>query len=179
MLLNTRPNTAWQLKAEHPALLKWSPIEDVAVAISINLNANHSQSVTVNILILVSLGKAATKFIQVFQPYQSINEILTGPVVKKAPQLEWTQSPIGSIVTPQSPYLCADIFFSLDDRSWSTLRLELAQTISTSTQTAVKQKDEQEFVTLISDNLVFSKDAAQRIKPTLNQAGLVNELEFN
>jgi GTP cyclohydrolase I len=85
----------------------------------------------------------------------------------------WLGSQEAHIATPHSQRSYADIYLSFasaeESLSIPYIINAIENTLGTPVQTAVKREDEQEFARLNAANLMFSEDAARRIKAVLEE----------
>ena len=79
--------------------------------------------------------------------------------------------------TPHAQKSLAFIKLKVKEEKQQLMELidEVESVLGTPVQTAVKKADEQEFAKLNSENLMFSEDAARRIKDLLNQKSWVED----
>ena len=83
--------------------------------------------------------------------------------------------------TPHAQKSLADIKLKVTEERQNLIDLisEVEGVLGTPVQTAVKKEDEQEFAKLNSENLMFSEDAARRIKNLLNKKDWIKDFHIH
>ena len=112
------------------------------------------------------------KFKKNFQSYKKLLE--------KQQITDWLGKESSIAATPHAQKSLASVTLEVSREQQSLLQLtdEIEQTLGTPVQTAVKRVDEQEFAKLNSENLMFSEDAARRIRHLLNKKKWVKHYQI-
>ena len=101
--------------------------------------------------------------------------------LEKKEVLEWLGKEQSISATPHAQKSRAFIKLKVDKKEEQNLLEiidEVEEILGTPVQTAVKKVDEQEFAKLNSENLMFSEDAARRIKSLLNQKNWIKDFDI-
>ena len=95
--------------------------------------------------------------------------------------LQWLGKEESISATPHAQKSRAFIKLKVNEEKQNLIELisEVEKILGTPVQTAVKKVDEQEFAKLNSENLMFSEDAARRIKNLLNQKKWVQDFDIH
>ena len=101
--------------------------------------------------------------------------------LKQEEVFQWLGKEQSISATPhaQKSVACVKINVQEEKQSFIELIDEMEKTLGTPVQTAVKKDDEQEFAKLNSENLMFSEDAARRIKQLLDQKAWVKGFDIH
>ena len=104
------------------------------------------------------------------------DDFSSSPVDKKK-IFQWLGKEQSISATPHAQKSLAFIKLKITEEKQNLIDLidEVEGVLGTPVQTAVKKVDEQEFAKLNSENLMFSEDAARRIKDLLNQKSWVED----
>ena len=108
---------------------------------------------------------------------QKFQEDFSSPHLDKKKIFHWLGKEQSISATPHAQKSLAFIKLKVKEEKQSLIDLidEVESVLGTPVQTAVKKADEQEFAKLNSENLMFSEDAARRIKDLLNQKSWVKD----
>lgn len=101
----------------------------------------------------------------------------SSPKLDKQKVFHWLGKERSISATPHAQKSLAFIKLGIKEEKQNLIDLidEVEGVLGTPVQTAVKKVDEQEFAKLNSENLMFSEDAARRIKDLLNQKSWIED----
>ena len=104
-------------------------------------------------------------------------EDFSSPHINKDKIFHWLGKEQSISATPHAQKSMAYVKLKVRKEEQSLIELidEVESVLGTPVQTAVKKADEQEFAKLNSENLMFSEDAARRIKDLLNQKSWIED----
>ena len=108
---------------------------------------------------------------------EKFQEDFSSTPLDKKKVFQWLGKEQSISATPHAQKSLAFIKLKVTEERQSLIDLigEVEGVLGTPVQTAVKKVDEQEFAKLNSENLMFSEDAARRIKDLLNQKSWIED----